>query len=249
MFWLGLSFQTKHTARQHIPSPSTLQDYVILILPGLFFAGDLAVWHWSIRFTSVANATLLANFAPIFVTFGAWVLFKQRITPIFIVGLTLALAGTIVLVGISFRTDVKHMYGDILGIITALFYAGYILSIKYARERFTTLTIMAYAGTVCAAALLTIALISGESIIALTITGWLVLLALAWVSHVGGQGMIAFALAHLPAPFSSVTLLLQPVIAAFLAWLILTEPLVFLQGVGGIIVLFGIYLARRGSRI
>src|SRR5262245_14598683 len=39
----------------------------LLFAAGFFFAGDLAVWHWSIVLTSVANATLLANVAPIFV--------------------------------------------------------------------------------------------------------------------------------------------------------------------------------------
>ena len=45
--------------------------YRQLALAGIFFAGDLSVWHWSILFTSVANSTLLANFAPIFVAFAA----------------------------------------------------------------------------------------------------------------------------------------------------------------------------------
>ena len=45
--------------------PESLRDYARLSLAGLFFAGDLAFWHWAIQFTSVANATLLANFAPI----------------------------------------------------------------------------------------------------------------------------------------------------------------------------------------
>jgi drug/metabolite transporter (DMT)-like permease len=80
-----------------------------------------------------------------------------------------------------------------------------------------------------------------------TLYGWAVLLGLAWISHAGGQGLIAYALAHLPATFSSVGLLLQPVIAAFFAWILLGEPLVPLQIAGGIVVLAGIYLARRGS--
>ena len=54
----------------------------VLILAGLFFAGDLAVWHWSIQLTSVANSTLLANLAPIFVTIGAWLLYRERVTPL-----------------------------------------------------------------------------------------------------------------------------------------------------------------------
>src|ERR1044072_6624232 len=40
----------------------------LLLAAGLAFAGDLAFWHWSIRFTSVANSTLLANLAAPFVT-------------------------------------------------------------------------------------------------------------------------------------------------------------------------------------
>ena len=61
-----------------------------------------------------------------------------------------------------------------------------------------------------------------------------------------GQGLIAYALAHLPAAFSSVSLLFQPVMAALFAWLLLAEPLVPLQIAGGVVVLAGIYLARRG---
>ena len=77
--------------------------------------------------------------------------------------------------------------------------------------------------------------------------GWWMLVGLALVSHAAGQGLIAYALAHLPAAFSSVSLLFQPVMAALFAWVLLAEPLVALQVVGGLVVLFGIYLARRGS--
>jgi len=59
----------------------------------------------------------------------------------------------------------------------------------------------------------------------------------AWISHAAGQGLIAYALAQLPAAFTSVGLLLQPVIAALFAWLLLAEPLSALQVAGGAIVL------------
>ena len=77
--------------------------------------------------------------------------------------------------------------------------------------------------------------------------GWWVLAGLALVSHAAGQGLIAYALASLPAAFSSVSLLFQPVVAALFAWVLLSESLVPLQVVGGLVVLLGIYLARRGS--
>src|SRR5215470_17060499 len=43
-------------------------DYMAVALPGVFLAADLAFWHISLHMTTVANATLLANMAPIFVT-------------------------------------------------------------------------------------------------------------------------------------------------------------------------------------
>ena len=68
------------------------------------------------------------------------------------------------------------------------------------------------------------------------------------ISHVGGQTLIAFALAYLPATFSSVALLLQPVLAAFIAWMIFQERLTVWQLCGGMLVLIGIAMASRGTR-
>ena len=228
--------------------PSTRSDYLRLTLVGLFFAGDLAFWHWSIKFTSVANATLLANFAPIFVAPVSWLLFKERFTRTFVLGLVLAIAGAVVLMGQSLHLSMDALFGDALGLVTAMFYGGYILAVGRLRTEFSTATIMTWSGVVTALALLPIALLSGESLIAGTATGWAVLLGLALFSHAGGQSLIAYALAHLPASFSSVSLLLQPAAAAVLAWALLGEPLGPWQAVGAVIVLLGILLARRGTR-
>jgi drug/metabolite transporter (DMT)-like permease len=105
-----------------------------------------------------------------------------------------------------------------------------------------------WSGVASAMALLPISLLSGEGLVAFTAGGWAVLIGLALISQVGGQGLITYALAHLPAALSSVGLLLQPAIAALLAWVILYEPLGVWQALGGVIVLVGIAVARRGSR-
>lgn len=222
-------------------------DYRRLAAAGLFFAGDLAFWHWSIKFTSVANATLLANFMPIFVTLGSWLLFNQRVSAKFILSMLVAFAGTILIVGMSFSLSLQRLWGDGLGLITAVFYAGYILSVKRLRSQFSTATVMAWSGLVTSIVLLPVTLAFGESLLPVDIRGWLVLVGLALVSQVGGQGLIAFALAHLPASFSSLTLLIQPVMAAVFAWLILFESIAPLQATGGILVLAGIFFARRES--
>jgi drug/metabolite transporter (DMT)-like permease len=106
---------------------------------------------------------------------------------------------------------------------------------------------MAVTTTITAVILLPVALVSGEALLPASAAGWLKLLGLAWISHAAGQGLIAYALAQLPAGFTSVGLLLQPVIAAVFAWLLLNEPLTALQIAGGAVVLAGIYLARKAS--
>jgi drug/metabolite transporter (DMT)-like permease len=138
--------------------------------------------------------------------------------------------------------------GDALGVVTAIFYAGYILAVKGLRDRGeTTLHLMAVTSTITAILLLPVALATEGGLLPGSLYGWGILLGLALISHAAGQGLIAYALAHLPAAFSSVGLLLQPVVAAAFAWVLLSEPLVPLQIAGGVVVLIGIYLARRGS--
>ena len=223
-------------------------QWKLLAAAGFAFAGDLAFWHWSIQFTSVANSTLLANLASIFVTLAAWILWRQRPQGLFLIGLVTALAGVAMLVRTSLDFSPTALLGDALGVITAIFYAWYLLSVKGVRDRgAATLRLMAVTTTVTTAFLLPVALASGEDLLPQTGAGWLILLGLAWISHSAGQGLIAYALAHLPAAFSSVSLLFQPVMAAVFAWVLLGEPLVALQIAGGLIVLAGIYLARRGS--
>ena len=163
------------------------------------------------------------------------------------VGLALALAGTAAMVRASFALDGAHVLGDALGVATALFYTAYLLLLKRLRQSLSALAIMAWSTAITSVCLLPAAVVAGEALVAATWSGWAVLVAIAWVSHVGGQGLIAFALAHLPASFSSVALLVQPVSAAILAWILLGEALGGLQAVGAAVVIAGILVARRAS--
>ncbi len=237
--WLGLE-QRREPARR---GPVGRRDYLQLAMAGLLFAGDMAMWHWSLRYTSVANSTLLTNFAPVLVVIGAHFLFGERITARFLLGLALSLAGALLLVCSSLNLSRAHLFGDVLAIVTTTFYAGYLLSVSWLRRRFSGPTIMAWSGLISCPTLALVSWLSGEQMSPISMQGWLVVLGLAVVSHVGGQTMIAYALGHLPASFSSVSLLWQPVVAAVLAWGLLREPLSWLQIGGGLVTLTGIGVA------
>ncbi|MCF4166173.1 DMT family transporter [Zavarzinia compransoris] len=218
-----------------------------LVLAGLLFTGDLATWHWSIHLTNVANSTLFANFAPIFVVVGAWLLFGERPRAIFLAGLVLTFAGAACLVGASFTVSTDHVLGDGLAMITAVFFGSYLVAVKDLRNRIDAARLMLWSSVVTAAALLAIALLAGERILPDSLYGWLILFAIAWISQAAGQGLIAEAMGHLPAGFSSLVILVEPLAAALLGWIMLGEALGPIQALGAILVMAGILIARRGT--
>lgn len=222
-------------------------DHKYLILGGLLFAFDLAFWHWSLQFTTVANATLLSNLTPIVVAVGSVILFRERLGGLFIVGLSLALVGAILLSGASFQVGETRPLGDGLAVITAFFYGSYLLAIGRLRGHFSTVTIMAWTGLASAVALVPITIFSGEAFLPETMNGWLVLIGLAGVAQVLGQALIAYALAHLRAAFGAVTLTIQPIVAAGLAWYLFAEVLGWLEFAGAVTILTGIATARAGT--
>ncbi|MDI6025134.1 DMT family transporter [Corticibacterium sp. UT-5YL-CI-8] len=242
LVWRTAEDRTEQADQQ----PRSLRDVLAMVTPGAMLAGDLLTWHISIHITSVANATLLANLAPIFVVLGGWLLFGNTVSRTFIAGLALAIAGvTILNLGVA-SGGAGNLRGDAIAVVAAMFYGGYVLSLSRLRSRYTTLTTLLWSTGSAALCLLPFALVFEPSIWPLTLYAWAVVIALAWICHIGGQGLIIYALALLPASFSSLTLLIQPVVAAFVAWLLLNETISLFQALGGVVVIAGILVARRG---
>ena len=220
-----------------------------ITLPGIFFGIDMALWNTSVAMTSVANATLLTNISPIFVAIVSFFMFGERFTRTFIVGMVGAFAGCLLLMGNSLKFEPAHLPGDIIGAVSGIFYGSYVFSLSLMRKRFSAPHVMFYTSLAGSPLLGLWAMLSGQHLLwdGPQFHGWLVLFALAFISHVGGQGLIAYALAHLPVTFSSVGLLMQPVVAALAAIVVFHENLGPLQLAGGLVVLLGVFLCRIGS--
>lgn len=248
LLWIAAWRAGPGNLRAGAESPGEGKQWGALILAGLFFAGDLGVWHFSILFTSVATSTVLANLAPIFVTLFGWLIWKTRVTRVFLVGMVASIVGMFVLVGPEFRQGGQPLLGDLLGALAGASYGGYMLAVKVARDRnMSTARLMAWSTTITAIVLLPIALAFTEPFLPHGFGGWMVLVGLALVTQILGQGLIAYAFAHLPASLSSVSLLIQPVMAALFAWILFHEAVSPAQFIGAAIVLAGIWLAKRGS--
>ena len=213
-------------------------------LSGLLFAGDLFFWHLAILATTVANATFLATTAPLFVAAGAWFLLGERIQQRGIAGLALCLLGGAALVGHSYGFAPERLTGDIYGIVTALFFAGYMLALRAARRDVPAGTLSFISAAITTVILFAVASALEPRLLPQSAQGWAVLLALALISQVAGQGLLAFALGTLPAPFSSLVIFLEAIAAALFAWILLHEALEPMQWLGGVLILGGIWFAR-----
>lgn len=227
-----------------LPKPPPLRLDRSIMLVGACFAGDLFFWHLAIVNTTVANATFFAVTAPVFVVAGAFLFLGERSGARMLAGLALCLAGGTALIGQSYRVDPQRLSGDFYGIVTALFFGAYIVAVRNARARHGAARLMFLSTAVTAALLLVAALAMQQKIIPQTLEGLAALLALALVSQVAGQGLLAIALGSLPATFSSLVIFLEAVAAATLGWIALGEALTLVQALGGLLILAGIFVAR-----
>jgi drug/metabolite transporter (DMT)-like permease len=248
-FWrcaLALPFLALWALREPKETRAMFSTDRAVVLSGLFFAGDLFFWHLSILATTVANATFIATMAPVWVAFGAWAVFREKISRGNFMGLALCLAGGAALIGQSYSFAPERLIGDGYALVTSLFFGLYMLAISNARMRLKigagSLAFMSAAITsVC---MFVIAMALETNFMPRSLDGWLTLLSLALISQVLGQGLLAVALGRLPATFSSLVIFLEAVGAAALGWLILSEALGPIQLFGGALILFGIWVAR-----
>ena len=219
-----------------------------MVLAGVAFALDLLCWHYGIRYTSVANATVLPNLTPVLVTLAAWLVFNERPRPIFLVGMAVAIGGAVVMAaaGVETRPGPEPHLGDVLSASTAVWYGLYFLAVRVARQAHATGRVMLWSCLVGAPLLLAAALALREAILPATALGWAAVAGLG-MAHVFGQGSIAWALGRLPAATASVTVLVQPVAAAALAYAVFGEQLTWLQALGGALALTGVVIAQRGQ--
>jgi drug/metabolite transporter (DMT)-like permease len=225
-----------------------VRDASILVIGGVVFAINIVNYAWAVHLTAVANASLLSNLSPLFVTLGSFVFLRERVTRGFLAAMLAAIAGVAILASDRLAIGDDELLGDGVALLSAMSFAAYLVIIGRLRLRVGPGTVMLWTGIVTALALLAVSLASGEAMVPVSPRGWAMLVALAVFSYAIGQGLLTVALAELGAAFSSVALLCLPVSAALLGWVVLDEALSVTQGIGGTIILASILGARLASR-
>ena len=229
---------------EKVKFPEFNNSYVIFLVSGIFFALDLICWHWSIKLTTVSKATFLSNLAPIVVIIFSLIFLKEKFSKFFYLAALLSMVGMLMLLGESFKFNKSQFIGDLLGVLTAVWYGSYIVTISQLRKKYNSTSIMFLSGIVTAIILLIVSILFEQSLIPQSLFTITIIFLLGFICQFMGQSFITYSLAYLSASLSSLCLLIQPIAATVLAYFFFQEKLTTIQFFGSALILIGIYIAR-----
>src|SRR4051812_21630052 len=156
-----------------------------LMIPGVAFAADLMVWHRSILYVGPGLATLLGNFQVFLMALAGFLIYRERLGWQFLAGLVLAFVGLYLLVGLDWdHVGAEYRLGVVLGVVTGVAYAAYMLSTRQAqRGGHVTLApaqLLCVSTLLCAGVLGIAALVEGDSFALPDLKTWSALLGLGF---------------------------------------------------------------------
>jgi len=212
---------------------------------GIFFGLDLTAWTTGIMLSNATIPTLMANTAPLWVGLGALLIFRERQTTGFWLGLILALCGTVIVLGKDLLHATSFSMGAMLGLLAAFMFGAFYLFSQRARMVLSTLVYFWISTTSSAIVLFIAILIFGHEFTGYDAPTYWIFIAMGIVVQALGWMVINYAQGHLPASVIAPTLLGQPIITALFAMPILGETFTVWHVTGGALVILGVYLVHR----
>ncbi|WP_313502044.1 DMT family transporter [Kaistella carnis] len=219
-------------------------ESIKMLLPimvcGILFASDIAVWNISIQNSTATQATLLTNLSPIWVGVFSLIFLNFRPRKSFWLGTVIALIGMTVFVGVDTILDLQLDFAFFLGILSGVLYALYILVSKTVLEKLEVITFITYSMIFSTLFLFIVNVVFGEHFFGFSNLAWVSLLIQGIVCQLIAWLLISYSTQNMRATRVSLSLLSQAIFATILAAIFLNEKITVIQMVGSIIILAGI---------
>ncbi|MDA8265471.1 MAG: DMT family transporter [Actinomycetota bacterium] len=216
---------------------------------GLLLCGDMCCFFSAVKFTSIADVTVIGALQPALVMFAAGPLFGEHIGRRDVAWTALAIAGVVAVVIGGGVGSTHDLAGDLLATASLGFWSVYFLVSKGARRHLGALEYTLGVTVVAMIATVPIVFIAHQSlggIGAISERNWLWIALLALVPG-GGHLLINWAHRIVDVSVSSVVGASNPIFAVVAAWLVLHQSLVVLQIAGGAVGIIAI-CAIAGTR-
>lgn len=218
-----------------------------LLIPAIAFAVDLMLWHRSILYVGPGLATLLGNFQVFLMALAGFALYREQLGWHFLAGVALAFLGLYLLVGLDWSSvGAQYQLGVILGFVTGVAYAVYMLSTRHAQRsghvRLAPAQLLCVSSLLCAGVLAIAALVEGDSFVLPDARAWTSLLGLAFFGQVLGWVLLTRAMPQLPASLIGLLLLLQPALSFVFDVILFARPTRATDWIGVALSLVGIFV-------
>lgn len=215
-------------------------QWIYIIICGILFGSDIAVWNLSIHYSNATQATLLTNLSPVWVGVASFLFLPDKPNSKFWIGTVVALIGLVVLIGLDTFAQMRFDKGFLLAILSGLLYATYMILSKSVLNRMDIMNFMIYSMGVSSLYLLIICLVFNEPLSGFSATIWGVLGIQGIICQLLGWLAISYTIREMDAKRVSLSLLSQSIVTGLLAWMFIGEHISIQMIVGGLIILAGI---------
>ncbi|WP_188891008.1 DMT family transporter [Paenibacillus radicis (ex Gao et al. 2016)] len=221
------------------------RQWAWLAASGIMLALHFLLWMASLRLTTVASSTVILTLEPVFVMIGSYFLFRTKANRMMLLGMGIALIGSIVIGSSDFGLSPQALLGDLLSLLGAAAVAVHMLIGKELRKEVNAFAYNFWVFLFAATALAFYNLVKGNAFGGYSSKEWGIFLLLAIVPTLFGHYLFNWLLQYMKAAAVSMSVLGEPVIASLLAWMLLKEPLTGYQLGAGLFILFGVWLFIR----
>ncbi|RFU63703.1 DMT family transporter [Peribacillus glennii] len=223
------------------------KDFCFSILAGVFLAFHFILWFESLDYTSVASSTVLVTLQPLFAFVGAFLFFKDRVSIRTILSGIIAIGGSIVIGWGDLQISGLALWGDVLALIACALVTGYLLFGQSVRKRISSVTYTFVVYTVSTVTLLLYVILTGESLAPYPAADWIYFVLLAVFPNLLGHSLFNWSLKWLSTTTISMAILMEPIGASILAYLLLGEKIVWTQGLGGFVIIAGLIMYLKNE--
>ncbi|HAC63636.1 MAG TPA: EamA family transporter [Cyanothece sp. UBA12306] len=242
-FWKGLLFLKRRSLENSPPLKlfDDLHSLILLLILAIVFVIFQLLWIWSVTLTSIANSEVMHSLTPVFTTLVGWSLFGQKFDRQFLMGVAIAIMGSIALAVNDFSITLDKLTGDGLALLSACLWGANLLILEQLQTRLNIVVITILECLLGALFILPALLLTGGQLFPHSQGGWLTVISLG-LTVIFAQTLIAYSLKRLSSGLVATILLINPILAAIFAAIIFSETLNLLNSIGLLIILGGIYL-------
>lgn len=225
-------------------------------LPGMVLSGLLGIAIFNVlqnqglRYAGATDSAILIAMSPVFIALLSWLVLREKISRLQILGIFIAFSGSVIIAtngsvenGVF---DHLRLFGDLLVVLSSFVWAVFSIHLKKLLKNYPPTTIMTYSTFFGTIFLVPFSLMEFPvDIISVNWVGWLNILYLGLLASALGNLIWNDALDKISPVTAGAYLYLSPVVSAVVAFLLLHETPTINTVVGGIIILYGTYLASK----